>query len=193
MAQPTEAPPAAAPATAPKPPAELPEVVVYLKEGQRVSGLLVSADAGEVVVRISGINTKFAVEAIERYEVLPPIMERYQELRRTIGKEPEEILRLAQWLQSREQYALALSEVQRALEDRSDARRGASAAGVAQAAIDSADPGSGEQVRRQAVAGVGQSHPTAAGRISAAYRRRHQPDQGLRDRHDGAAARGDLP
>jgi hypothetical protein len=115
-AQPAEAPPAAAPETAPKPPAELPEVVVYLKEGQRVSGLLVSADAGQVVVRISGINTKFGVETIERYEVLPPVMERYHELRRTIGKEPEEILRLAKWLQSREQYALALSEVQRALE-----------------------------------------------------------------------------
>jgi hypothetical protein len=108
--------PPASPAAPAKTPADLPEVVVYLKEGQRITGLLVSSDSKQMVVRVAGINTRLPLESIERYDVLPPILERYQELRKSIPNEPDEIVRLAQWLQSREQYALALSEINRALE-----------------------------------------------------------------------------
>lgn len=110
--------PAAPPASASPPgkPADLPEVVIYLKSGQRISGLLVNVESKQIVVRVAGINTRLPMESIQRYDVLPPILERYQELRKTIGNDPEDIVRLAQWLQSREQYALALSEVGRALE-----------------------------------------------------------------------------
>lgn len=111
--------PAGKPTEAPAPPAakpaELPEVTVYLKTGQRINGLLVSVGSDEVVVRVAGISTRLPMDSIQRYDVLPPIMERYQELRKSIGSDPENIVRLAQWLQSREQYALALSEIERAL------------------------------------------------------------------------------
>lgn len=103
--------------------ASLPEVAVQLKDGQRISGLLVSADDQAVVVRVAGINTRLPMDAVDRYDVLPPIIERYQELRKTIGDDPDDIVRLAEWLQAREQYPLALTEVIRALEiDRTNAR-----------------------------------------------------------------------
>ncbi len=110
-----EAPPPAGAAAQPGKPAELPEVTVYLKTGQRVTGLLVSADDKEIVMRVASINTRLPMDSVQRYDVLPPIMERYQDLRKSIGNDPEDIVRLARWLQSREQYALALSEIERAL------------------------------------------------------------------------------
>jgi hypothetical protein len=96
--------------------ATLPEVAVQLKGGQRITGLLVSADDQAVVVRVAGINTRLPMDTVERYDVLPPILERYEELRKTIGDDPDDIVRLAEWLQAREQYPLALTEVNRALE-----------------------------------------------------------------------------
>lgn len=106
--------------------ADLPEVVVYLKGGQRITGLLVSAETSHVTVRIAGINTRLPTDTIERYEVLAPILQRYEELRKSIGDDPEAIVRLAKWLQDREHYTLALSEVNRALDiepDHGEARR----------------------------------------------------------------------
>lgn len=107
-------------------PADLPEIVVSMKGGQRVAGLLVSTDATHLTVRIAGINTRLPIDTIEKYEVLAPIIERYEQLRGSIGDEPEAIVRLARWLQDREQYPLALTEVNRALEiepDNGEARR----------------------------------------------------------------------
>lgn len=117
---PPSQPPAPTPTPTPAPTTTaaggLPEVTVQLKGGQRINGLLVSVDEQAVVVRVSGINTRLPMDTVDRYDVLPPIMERYEELRKTIGDDPDDIVRLAEWLQAREQYPLALTEVTRALE-----------------------------------------------------------------------------
>ena len=110
--------PAAAPVPMTSPVAEQdekPELIVYLRDGRRFSGLLLKQNADEVILQIAGIPTRFTTGQIDRLEQLEPIIVRYRQLRETVGDDPEQIVNLAQWLQSRERYELALSEVQRAL------------------------------------------------------------------------------
>lgn len=116
---PTEpaAPPQAQPPQA-DPPAEQEEereAIVTLRTGQRIQGILVKADAQQVVIRVAGIEAPFAAADVERYDLLPPLMERYRELRKAVGDDPDQIIGLAQWLRDREKYELALAEVERAL------------------------------------------------------------------------------
>jgi hypothetical protein len=92
------------------------EVMIVLKSGQRVTGVLTSVDDKKLVVRISGINAEFRVMDVERYEFLAPLMERYRDLRAAVGNDPQQIVQLAEWLRERGKYELALSEVDRALE-----------------------------------------------------------------------------
>lgn len=123
ISQPDAGEPATPPAAAAASEPSMPEVAVQLKGGQRITGLLVSADEQAVVVRVAGINTRLPMDTVERYDVLPPILERYEELRKSIGDDPDDVVRLAEWLQAREQYPLALTEVNRALEiERSNAK-----------------------------------------------------------------------
>lgn len=91
------------------------EAIVTLRSGQRIQGILVKADADQVVIRVAGIEAPFAAADVERYDLLPPLMERYRELRKAVGDDPDQIIGLAQWLRDREKYELALAEVERAL------------------------------------------------------------------------------
>ena len=72
-AQPTPAPAQAAPD--PDVDAER-EVVVTLKSGQRITGLLANATEKIITIKVSGINASFPIADVERYEFLPPLMER---------------------------------------------------------------------------------------------------------------------
>jgi hypothetical protein len=115
----TPAPPPA-PTASPAPAAQddeedSPELLVQLKDGRRYSGPLIRQDKSETVISIAGIPMTFSAADIERTETLPPLMERYRALREAVGSDPDQIVRLAEWLQSREKYALALTEVDRAL------------------------------------------------------------------------------
>jgi len=121
-----QAPAAPAPAPAPSTPA-LPaapvpddenterEVLVTLKSGQRIQGILTAATDKAIQLKVAGINASFAIADIEQYEYLPPLMEKYRELRDSVGNNPDQIMRLSEWLRERGKYELALSEVERAL------------------------------------------------------------------------------
>ena len=106
---------ATVPAGADEAPQESREVVVYLKDGQRLTGILESATSDEIRVRIAGILTPLSSDLIEKYDILPPITQRYLDLRAAVGNDPQQILQLARWLRERERYELALTEVQRVL------------------------------------------------------------------------------
>lgn len=112
---PAPAEPPVAPLPTPRVPAAGSEVVIYLTEGNRVMGILVSEAPDTLVVRIAGIETTFKSNMIVRYEVLPPILERYREMRATIGDDPDGLAMLIEWLRSREQLELALKEADRLL------------------------------------------------------------------------------
>jgi hypothetical protein len=92
-----------------------PEVIVFLKDGQRFTGLLVSENPERLVLRVAGIETEIGTKTIDHYQVLAPILERYRQIRDDIGEDPDRIIMLVEWLRAREQFDLALKEVNRAL------------------------------------------------------------------------------
>ncbi len=93
-------------------PLEEPEAVVYLKDGQRVTGLLVAQDSAQTVLRVEGRRLTIRGELVERVQVLPSVLERYRELRGAIDDgDTEQLLLLARWLRSRGALDLALTEL----------------------------------------------------------------------------------
>lgn len=89
------------------------EIVIYLKDGKSLTGLLLRENKDELTIRISGIETPIATSRIDRYQILPPILERYRQYRESIGEDPDQILTLVRWLQARERFELALIELER--------------------------------------------------------------------------------
>ncbi len=108
---------------APKPESEPPvptgdggtEIVVYMKDGKSLTGMLVRETRDEMTIKISGIETPIETKLIDRYQILEPILERYRKFRAAIGENTDQILMLVSWLQAREQFELAMYEVERLL------------------------------------------------------------------------------
>jgi hypothetical protein len=101
-----------------EPTAEVPqEVVLLLRSGREVTGFLVRDDTDVIVLEIQGIQTSFKKSSLRNMRVLPPLMERYSKMRSMLS--PNDLngrVLLAEWLRSRGQYAIALSEVESVLE-----------------------------------------------------------------------------
>ena len=99
-----------------KNPLDLPEVGVLLEGGQFITGLMVEQTDRHVVLRIGGFPRRLPAEKVKRIEIFPPVLDRYQLMRQEIGPEDfSSMVQLALWLEHREQYALALVELDRAL------------------------------------------------------------------------------
>lgn len=121
-APPSNQPPAPSPAPTTPPKLEPPvgddamtEIVVYLTDGRSLTGLLVRESKEELVLKIAGIETPVPTSTIDHYQFLEPIIERYRKMRAAVGDVPDQIATLVVWLQAREQYELALTEVDRLL------------------------------------------------------------------------------
>ncbi len=92
------------------------EAILTLVDQSRVTGLLVEDGAEEIVLRINGIDTPFARSRVARVELLEPVVIRYRRMRdATADSDFPRLLDLAQWLFDREQYGLALKQVQEVL------------------------------------------------------------------------------
>ena len=92
------------------------EVVVLLRNGREVTGLLIRDDKEVVVLDIEGISTSFKKSSLRNMRVLPPVMERFAKMRSMLS--PDDLdgrVLLAEWLRTREQYDLALSEIETVL------------------------------------------------------------------------------
>lgn len=97
------------------------ETELTLKDGQKVTGVLISQDAESVILNIQGVNTTFAMNQVARLAELPTIEERYQRFRaNTPDEDVEGLLKLARWLHERRRHDLALREVERALKAEPD-------------------------------------------------------------------------
>lgn len=111
----------------PPQPEEEREAVVTLRDGQRYTGILVSRDDKSIVLRIAGINTPIKAGQVDRVQILPPINERYRQMRAAIDdNDVEGLLRLVEWLRAKSQWESALTEVDHVLEvqpDNPDAAR----------------------------------------------------------------------
>ena len=99
-----------------KDPLDLPEVGVLLEGGQFITGLMVEQTDRHVVLRVGGVPQSLPAEKVKRIEIFPPVLDRYQLMRQEIGPNDfSSIVQLARWLEHREQYELALLELDRAL------------------------------------------------------------------------------
>lgn len=94
---------------------EEPEVLVLLKDGRQFTGYLLRSKPDVLSIRVGGVPLTFESAEIEKYQVLPPLLERYRELKAAAGDDPDMLLQIARWLHSRERFELALTEVQRVL------------------------------------------------------------------------------
>jgi hypothetical protein len=103
------------------------EASVYLKDGRRMTGFLVSRTEKETVLRIEGVNSPIDEALIDRVEIMPPVIERYKVLRAAIpDDDAERLVLLSRWLLARKQYDLALAELNLVIEKRpemSDAKQ----------------------------------------------------------------------
>jgi hypothetical protein len=110
--KPAEPAPAAAPESEPKEPVE---TELLLKDGRKVTGVLVEQNSEKIVLTIGGIATTFKMDIVDKVQTLPTVAERYKALRASIDPEDVEgLLRLADWLRSHNRFDLALEEVDRA-------------------------------------------------------------------------------
>jgi hypothetical protein len=92
------------------------EAIVQLRDGQRFTGYLVERTPERVVLKIAGIDTPIRDELIDRVIVLPPVRERYLAMRAALEADDiRGILLLVEWLRTREQWDLALYEVDQVL------------------------------------------------------------------------------
>jgi hypothetical protein len=88
------------------------ECVITLRSGRTITGELVTENTREVVIGINGIETTFQRKNVANIVILPPIAERYAQLRATIADDDvDSRLALVEWLRARRAYSIALEEL----------------------------------------------------------------------------------
>ncbi len=106
--------PEAKPGAAPEGPRE---VVLSLRGGREVSGVLVREDAKIITLRIEGIETGFEKSSLTGMRELPPVLERYVTMRSLLSDDDlDGRVLLVEWLRSRQMYQLALFEINAVLD-----------------------------------------------------------------------------
>lgn len=106
----------------------LPEVILLLRDGRRLEGVLVEENAdGAVTLRVGRIDTTFEARQVDRVLVLPPVRARYEQMRGAVpDDDTERLLVLVEWLRGHGELVLALVELESILErepDHPDAQR----------------------------------------------------------------------
>ncbi|GJM17851.1 MAG: hypothetical protein DHS20C14_00640 [Phycisphaeraceae bacterium] len=89
------------------------EVVLQLTNGRVIQGLLVGQSRDDLTIRVNGVDIAILRRNVQGVRTLPPVMERYQAMRRAI--EPDDtgsLIILAGWLRDRGLYAEALAEIE---------------------------------------------------------------------------------
>ncbi|MDF1810161.1 MAG: hypothetical protein P1U42_10750 [Phycisphaerales bacterium] len=93
------------------------ECVITLLSGRKVTGELIRQNSLIVVVDIDGIETTFQRDRVAKVTLLPPVEERYKEMRSAIPDDDiESRLTLIEWLRARQAYALAVKELRSVLD-----------------------------------------------------------------------------
>lgn len=92
------------------------EVVLILRGGREVDGMFERETDDQIVLLIEGIETAFDKTDLHNMRELPPLLERYAKLRALVANDDlDGRILLAEWLRTREQYDLALTEVEAVL------------------------------------------------------------------------------
>ncbi len=101
---------------APKPDPGIVECVITLASGRKITGELIRENDLIVVVGVNGIETTFQRKAVAKIVILPPVEERYNEMRSAIPDDDIDArLALVEWLRARKAYSLAIEELEAVL------------------------------------------------------------------------------
>lgn len=93
-----------------------PECILHLTSGRLISGRLVARSDSDVTIRIGDIPTTFKRAEIDRVEVLPPVLDRYAQMRAAIDdSDVTGLMVLVDWLRARQCYAEAITELDQVL------------------------------------------------------------------------------
>lgn len=88
------------------------ECTITLLSGRTITGELVRQSDGFVTVLINDIETTFQRNDIARFKVLPPVAERFAQMRSAVSEDDIEArLALVEWLRARKAYTLAIREL----------------------------------------------------------------------------------
>lgn len=89
------------------------ECVITLQSGRTITGELIREDSREVVIGINGIETTFLRKNVSNVVILPPVPERYKQLRASVDDgDIDARLALVEWLRARRAYSLAITELE---------------------------------------------------------------------------------
>lgn len=106
------------PATLPSPPETSAEpepgsdVVVVMRNGQRLSGVFVARTPDLVAVRVAGVEARIPASQVERVVAQLPLRERYQQMRSMIDDgDIDRLLLIAEWLRANGLLDEALAEI----------------------------------------------------------------------------------
>lgn len=93
------------------------DVVLVMRDGQRMTGRLVGQTAEWITVRIAGVEARVPVESVERLELQLPVRKRYEQMRALIDDgDVERLLIVAEWLRGVGLYEEALRELDHILQ-----------------------------------------------------------------------------
>ncbi len=88
------------------------ECIVTLLSGRTLTGEFVREDDLIVVIGINGIETTFHKDSISNVKVLPPVAQRFIQMRKAIAEDDINArLALVEWLRARKAYTLAIKEL----------------------------------------------------------------------------------
>lgn len=93
------------------------ECVVTLASGRKITGEFIRQNSLIVVVGINGIETTFQKNKVSSIVILPPVKERYKQMRDAIPDDDIDArLTLIEWLRARRAYSLAIKELRSVLD-----------------------------------------------------------------------------
>ncbi|HVZ94723.1 MAG TPA: hypothetical protein VG797_09455 [Phycisphaerales bacterium] len=99
-------------------PREHDDVKVIFKDGRQIEGVYVAGTPTSVVVRVASVAVTLEREKIDRVVVLPPVLERYRQMRALVkDTDTERLLSLVEWAQRHELYEQAMNDVELVLRD----------------------------------------------------------------------------
>jgi hypothetical protein len=90
-----------------------PEAVIWLKDGQRVTGHLVRKTDQGVTLRLGTVEVEYPSARIAQFEVLPSVEERFRAQRMLVPDEDvDQRIALARWAYQRQRLDLAITELE---------------------------------------------------------------------------------
>lgn len=92
---------------------EHPEVILHMRDGSVFQGILVTKTETTITLEIVGVPAAFSSADVDRLRELPPVIDRYREMRAGVPEaDVEKRIQLIRWLADRRQLEVAVAEAE---------------------------------------------------------------------------------